>query len=127
MAVESMGEQAAGCAGAHLRRVVNDEGVGQVSPQHAQVLQVVAVHEHARVPEDAVPDEPPAASRLVTRLRWWCELQARNSQASARVLGVSRLSTACKARPGQCSGPLKRKAAPQLQVCLLSWTSTCCS
>lgn len=45
----------------HLHRIVDDEGVCQLSPQRRQVLEVVALHKDAAVPEDAVPDEPPAA------------------------------------------------------------------
>ena len=40
-----------------LRRVVDDDGAGQVSPQNPQVFDVVAVDAHAVLPEQPVPGE----------------------------------------------------------------------
>ena len=51
-----------GTAAGHLWGVVDDDGVREVAAQHRQVLQVVALHEHAAVPEHAVPDHAPAGS-----------------------------------------------------------------
>lgn len=41
----------------HLWAVVDDGAAAQVPAQHAEVLEVVALHHHAAVPVDAVADE----------------------------------------------------------------------
>ncbi len=45
---------------AHLWRVVYDDGLVQITAQHRQILQVVALDQDTAVPEDAVPYQSPA-------------------------------------------------------------------
>ncbi len=52
----------------HLWRVVDDDGMRQIAPQHGKVLQVVALHIDARVAEDAVPDQPPLRVQHIEQL-----------------------------------------------------------
>ena len=47
-------------ASSYLWRIVNDDGVRKLAAKGAQILEVVALDKHARVPEYAVPYESPA-------------------------------------------------------------------
>ena len=52
----------------HLRRIVDDDSVAEVTAQHGEVLQVVAVDENTRISEHSVPDEAPLGVEYVQEL-----------------------------------------------------------
>ena len=60
----------------HLGRIVNNDSLGQISSKHAEVFQIIALHQHARIPKHSVPDQTPARSQFAISI---CS----NAQATA--------------------------------------------
>lgn len=97
------------CGRAHLGRVVDDDGVREVTPQDGQVLQVVALHEHAAVPEHAVPDHRPVTIKTKETT---CSGGVANTMTQCADNLVHDLQSECNKPPGPPAAGSSRMTSP---------------
>lgn len=63
-------------------RIVQDQGFAQITAQPAEILHVTSLVEHARLPEEAGPED----STLVQKVRHWVSILAKRREKEMRGL-----------------------------------------